>query len=160
ATTLIEVHAAALRRRHRRDAEAALQPLPDAHTQPRRTIGVEFAQLASQARLVCELQPGETLLQPPAFLIADVDEGLVAQLVVPAPGLIAVGDLVHAALNLLATRSRADQADIQVQATGLAPTLVGQIAEHRNAREQQPGIGTVVLDQVGGLDLVRRVDLV
>src|SRR5690606_29760236 len=103
AATLVEVHAAALRRRHRRDAEAARQPLPDAHTQPRRTIGVEVAQRASQARPVFEFQPGETLLQPPALLIADVDEGLVAQLVVPAPGLIAIGDLVHAALNLLAT---------------------------------------------------------
>lgn len=93
------------------------------------------------------------------MLIAQIDEGFVLQLVIPAVGLVAVGHLVHGALQTLAAGGRADNADIQVQALRRTPAVVLGIGKHRHAGEQQAGVGAVVFDQRSSFDFLRRIDL-
>src|SRR5690606_36722639 len=100
------------------------------------TVAVEIAKSKHRAWTVLQVQVGQTEPPPPAFLVAAIDEGLVAQLDIPALGLVAVGGVMDPALHLLAAGSRANNAHIQVQATGFAPALVLLVGEHRHAGEQ------------------------
>src|SRR5690606_17671711 len=140
--------------------ETARQPLADTHAQARRAVGIEVTEGRPQARAVFQLKTSEALLQPPALLIAEIDEGLVTQLVIPTIGLVAASRTMHRPLDALTACARPHQPHVHMQAINLTPAIMGNITEHGHATKQQAGTGPIVLAELVDLALVGGVDLV